>query len=166
MANVNLKTNFVDGEKLFAQQLNNNFSAIMAALNAMNKISWQDNLDMTVRFFKGNSEQIDGQPIEEGLLLYDYILGKAYIDYDGKRVDIVSGSLLDFVVNSLAGNEANKAPSVAAINTKFTEFDGVLQGINKSIEDLGTNKLNASRITMGTEEPSGGQDGDIYFKYE
>ena len=165
MANVNLKTNFVDGEKLFAQQLNNNFSAVMAALNAMNKISWQDNLDMSVRFFKGDTSAIEAKSIEEGLLLYDYILGKAYIDYNGKRVDIVSGSLLDFVVNSLAGNEVNKAPSVAAINTKFTEFEGSLQDINKDIEDLDVNKFNASRITMGTGNPSGGQNGDIYFKY-
>lgn len=166
MANVNLKINFVDGEKLFAQQLNNNFSAIMAALNAMNKISWQDNLDMNVRFFKGDTAAIEAKPIEEGLLLYDYELGKAYIDHNDERVDIVSGSIFDFVVNSLLGNETNKSPSVAAINTKFSEFEGTLQTIDTSIETLGTSKLDASRISMGTSEPSGGKNGDIYFKYQ
>ena len=165
MANVNLKINFVDGEKLFAQQLNNNFSAIMAALNAMNKISWQDNLDMNVRFFKGDTAAIEAKPIEEGLLLYDYELGKAYIDHNDKRVDIVSGSVFDFVVNNLLGNETNKSPSVAAINIKFSEFEETLGTIDGSIEQLATNKLDSSRIRMGTNNPSGGKNGDIYFKY-
>ena len=39
MANVSLKTDFQDGDKLFAQQLNNNFAAIVAALEAMNRIA-------------------------------------------------------------------------------------------------------------------------------
>lgn len=148
MANVILKTDFKDGDKLFAQQLNNNFATIMAALAAMNKISWQDDFEESILYFKGDTDAVNEREIIDGQLLYDYILGKAYIDYNNRRVEIVSGSLLDFVVTSLEGDETNKAPSVHAVNEKFEEVE---------------NKI--PTITSGTDNPSGGSDGDIYFKY-
>ena len=147
MANVSLKTDFQDGEKLFAQQLNNNFSAIAAALSAMNKIAWQDDTTESLMYFKGTTEEITARDIIEGQLLYDYTLGVHYIDHNNTRVDIVSGSVLDVVVNSLEGSATNKAPSVNAVNGGLA------------------NKVDKSSITAGTSDPSGGSNGDIYFKY-
>lgn len=154
MANVSLKTDFKDGEKLFAQQLNNNFSAIKAALEAANKIAWQDDTSESLMYFKGDTSEVTARDIIEGQLLYDYVLGKAYIDHNNNRVDIVSGTILDVVVNTLSGGETNKAPSVAAVN-------GAISTIDTSL----ANKYDKSSITYGTTAPSGGSNGDIYFKY-
>ena len=147
MANVSLKTDFKDGDKLFSQQLNNNFSAIKAALEAMNRIVWQDDTSESLMYFKGTTEEITARDIIEGQLLYDYVLGKGYIDHNNIRVEIVSGSVLDVVVNSLEGSATNKAPSVNAVKGGLAT------------------KLDASKISMGTLDPTGGSNGDIYFKY-
>lgn len=80
MANVELKTDFKDGEVLFGEQLNNNFKAIKAALEAANKIAWQDNLDDEIVAFKGTTEEISRRAIINGQLLYDIEKGIAYID--------------------------------------------------------------------------------------
>ena len=64
MANVSLKTDFKDGEKLFGQQLNNNFVVIKAALEAMNKIVWQDDPDDSVSAFRGTTEEINQRDIK------------------------------------------------------------------------------------------------------
>ena len=115
MANVSLKANFKDGDKLLAVQLNNNFLAIKAALEALNKISWQDDTSNSLMYFKGTTEEVASREIIEGQLLYDLTLGEAYIDHNNRRIDIVSGTVLDVVVNSLDGNQTTKAPSVAAV---------------------------------------------------
>lgn len=44
------------------------------------------------------------------------------------------------------------------IMDKFEERD-------TDISSLRTNKLDKSTISSGTSNPSGGNDGDIYFKY-
>ena len=80
MANVELKTDFKDGEVLFGEQLNNNFKAIKAALEAANKIAWQDNLDDEIVAFKGTTEEVEHRPIINGQLVYDIEQGFAYID--------------------------------------------------------------------------------------
>ena len=72
MANVSLKTDFTDGEKLFGQQLNNNFSVIKAALDAANKIVWQDDPNDSVTAFRGTTEEINQRDVIDGQLLYDY----------------------------------------------------------------------------------------------
>lgn len=158
MANVSLKTDFKDGDKLFSQQLNNNFSAIKAALEAMNRIVWQDDTSESLMYFKGTTEEVAARDIIEGQLLYDYVLGAGYIDHNNNRIDIVSGSVLDVVVNSLDGSSTNKAPSVNAVNNAL----GI---INTNINNLQTTKLDASKISRGTADPTEGSDGDIYFKY-
>lgn len=143
MANVNLKTDFKNGEKLFDYQLNNNFAAIQAALGAMNKIVWQDEQELpdSVLAFRGTTEELMNREIIDGQLLYDVNTGETYIDYEGKRISTGSGNAIhigedeptnastqlwiptdDFVsvgtevVDSLEGNETHKAPSVAAVN--------------------------------------------------
>lgn len=148
MANVILKTDFVDGEKLFAQQLNNNFSAIMAALAAMNKITWQDNPDDSVITFRGTTEEVNQREIIDGQLLYDTTTGETYIDYGSQRISTGSGNAIFIgdtvptnpstqlwidpsepiqtlgseVTNTLGGDDINKAPSVAAVNIAIQEI--------------------------------------------
>ena len=143
MARANLKKDFRDGDKLYGQQLNNNFSTIEAALDAMNKIAWQDDPDESVTAFRGTTEQIQSQPIIDGQLLYDISTGETYTDYNGERVSTGSGNAIHIgadtpendatqiwidptepvtnigteVVNSLDGDETHMAPSVHAINS-------------------------------------------------
>lgn len=141
MANVNLKTDFKDGEKLFGQQLNNNFSVIKAALEAMNKIVWQDDPDDSVIAFRGTTEEINQRDIIDGQLLYDTSTGETYIDVGSQRISTGSGNAIHIgsdtptnpatqlwvdpneplqligteVTNSMEGTESNKAPSVQAV---------------------------------------------------
>lgn len=144
MANVNLKTDFKNGETLFAYQLNNNFKAIEEALKAMNAIVWQDNADKVVTF-RGTTEELMNREIIDGQILYDTTTGESYIDYEGKRISTGSGNAIHIgdteptnastqlwidrdelaavgseVVNSLEGNQERMAPSVAAVNKSNT----------------------------------------------
>lgn len=140
MANIVIKKNFVDGDKLFAQQLNNNFETIEKGINDGNKIVWQDGTE--VKFKRYVTNDIDSLPILDGSIIYDTEKGRHYIDYQGKRVQVGSAGKevlvqeeqpteednkiwidSDFVntmgtevVNSLDGNETNMAPSVNLIN--------------------------------------------------
>lgn len=141
MANVSLKTDFKDGEKLFGQQLNNNFAVIKAALEAMNKIVWQDDPDDSVSAFRGTTEEINQRDVIDGQLLYDTTTGETYIDVGSQRISTGSGNSIHIgsdtpsnpstqiwidpneplqligteVVNSMEGTESNKAPSVQAV---------------------------------------------------
>ena len=140
MANVSLKKDFTDGEKLFGQQLNNNFGAIEAALGAMNKINWQDNPDDSVIVYRGTTEAINARDIEDGQILYDTTTGETYIDYNNQRISTGSGNAIHIgndlptnpstqlwinpdepiqvlgseVVDNMNGDEIDKAPSVRA----------------------------------------------------
>ena len=81
MANVSLKTDFQNGDKLYDYELNNNFRAIKAALEAMNKITWQDNEEgVGVSAYKGNTEAIEARELIDGQLLYNTETGETYID--------------------------------------------------------------------------------------
>lgn len=159
MANVILKKDFTDGEKLFGQQLNNNFGAIEAALATMNKIVWQDDPDDSVITFRGTTEEVNAREIIDGQLLYDTTTGETYIDYGSQRISTGSGnaifigdtvptnpstqlwinpeeSLLPInteVVNSMEGEETTKAPSVASAKSYIdtaTDFKGNLLWTN------------------------------------
>lgn len=147
MANVSLKTDFTDGEKLFGQQLNNNFAVIKAALEAMNKIVWQDDPDDSVSAFRGTTEEINQRDIIDGQLLYDTTTGETYIDVGSQRISTGSGNAIHIgsdtptnpstqiwidpneplqligteVVNSMEGTESNKAPSVASVKTYIND---------------------------------------------
>lgn len=165
MANVNLKTDFVDGEKLFGQQLNNNFSAIQEALKTLNAITWQDNTDVMVAF-RGTTTQINRRPIINGQLLYNYETGESYIDFENKRISTGSGTVVAIqneeptnmatklwiedelvnsmgteVVDSLEGNEKNMAPSVSTVKNFIngTEWEKV-----KLSEGFSHNALSSS----------------------
>lgn len=145
MAKINIKTNFVDGEKLFAQQLNNNFKAIQEGMNSDNKIIWQDGEEVLFKRYVTND--IESLPILDGSIIYDVEKGRHYIDYNGNRIQVGSSGKevlvqdnepteednklwidSDFVntmgtevVDSLDGDETNMAPSVRAVNKKINE---------------------------------------------
>lgn len=96
MANVTLKTDFKNGEKLFDYQLNNNFAAIQAALDAMNKIVWQDEQELpdSILAFRGTTEELMNREIIDGQLLYDVNTGETYIDYEGERISTGGGNAI------------------------------------------------------------------------
>lgn len=161
MANVNLKTDFKDGEKLFGQQLNNNFAVIKAALEAMNKIVWQDDPDDSVLAFRGTTEEINQRDVIDGQLLYDTSTGETYIDVGSQRISTGSGNAIHIgsdtptnpatqlwvdpneplqligteVTNSMEGTESNKAPSVQAVKN-YMNIDNVY-----STDEIKTNKI-------------------------
>lgn len=159
MANVSLKTDFKDGEKLFGQQLNNNFSVIKAALEAMNKIVWQDDPDDSISAFRGTTEEINQRDIIDGQLLYDTTTGETYIDVGSQRISTGSGNAIHIgsdtptnpstqiwidpneplqligteVVNSMEDTESNKAPSVQAVKNYIDNI--------YSTDEVKTNKI-------------------------
>ena len=96
MANVNLKKDFVNGDKLYDYQLNNNFAAIEAALAAMNKIVWQDDEEngAGVSAYKGDTDAIEDRELIDGQLLYNTETGETYIDtyIDNVLIRINTGS--------------------------------------------------------------------------
>lgn len=145
MAKINIKTNFVDGEKLFAQQLNNNFKAIQEGMNSDNKIIWQDGEEVLFKRYATND--IESLPILDGSIIYDVDKGRHYIDYNGARIQVGSAGKevlvqdnepteednklwidSDFVntmgtevVDSLDGNETNMSPSVRAVKENIVK---------------------------------------------
>lgn len=156
MANINIKTNFVDGEKLFAQQLNNNFKTIQEGMNADNKIIWQDGEEVLFKRYVTND--IESLPILDGSIIYDVEKGRHYIDYNGARIQVGSAGKevlvqdnepteednkiwidTDFVntmgtevVDSLDGDETNMAPSVRAVKK------GLLDSYSEEEQVIGT----------------------------
>lgn len=145
MANINIKTDFIDGEKLFAQQLNNNFKTIQEGMNADNKIIWQDGTEVLFKRFVTND--IDNLPIIDGSIIYDIEKGRHYIDYNGVRIQVgsagkevvvqeekpteedtklwidtdVLNNIGTEIINSLDGNETNRAPSVKVVKEYVEE---------------------------------------------
>lgn len=157
MANIVIKKNFVDGDKLFSQQLNNNFETIEKGINDGNKIVWQDGTE--VKFKRYVTNDINSLPILDGSIIYDTEKGRHYIDYQGKRVQVgsagkevlvqeeqpteednkiwidsdVVNTMGTEVVNSLDGNETNMAPSVNTIN-KLNKYSTEEQRIGTWID--------------------------------
>ena len=185
MANVSLKTDFKDGEKLFGQQLNNNFAVIKAALDAANKIVWQDDPDDSVTAFRGTTEEINQRDIIDGQLLYDTSTGETYIDVGSQRISTGSGNAIHIgsdtppnpstqiwidpneplqligteVTNSMEGTESNKAPSVQAVKNY----------INSKMQILWTNPNPTQEISETTNISLASSDYDmieIYYVQE
>lgn len=140
MANVSLKKDFRDGDKLFAQQLNNNFGAIEAGMSSFNQVNWEEEATK-ISFFKGTTEQVEERPITNGQLLYNTNTGETALDDKGERIVTGSGNVVAIggeeptnpatklwvpkdtletlgteVVNSLEGNQIDKSPSVNAVS--------------------------------------------------
>lgn len=130
-----------------------------------------------VTFYKGNSFDVKNQPIKNGQILVDVETGESALDDNGKRINTgsgaaiaisedvptlpnaklwinpkkvvgVTGTNINYVIDNLDGSQTDFAPSVRATNAKFDT------------------KVDKSSISYGTSEPSGGNPGDIYFKYK
>lgn len=122
MSKISIKTDFADGEKLFAQQLNNNFLVIQAGINAneenlqqvidqavieldrqLEEITanrgWDWNGGDRVTFFKGNTSQVNAQEIKNGQLLYNTDSGETALDDDGERIVTGSGNVVSISEN-------------------------------------------------------------------
>ena len=131
MSKISIKTDFNDGEKLFAQDLNNNFLVIQSGINS-NEENLQEVIDQAiieldkqleeitadrgwdwnggdrVTFFKGNDEQVTSQPIKNGQLLYNTNTGETAVDDAGKRVVTGSGNVVEINNGSTPSNPATK----------------------------------------------------------
>ena len=132
MANVNLKTNFADGEKLFAQQLNNNFKTIQEGMNNANKIIWQDGTDVSFKRYLTND--VEELPILDGAVIYDVEKGRHYIDYQGTRIQVGSSGKEVVIQEEQPTEEDNKIwidPS--NVNTLGTEVIDSLEGDEHSL---------------------------------
>ena len=187
MARAILKKDFVDGNKLYADELNNNFATIEAALDTMNKINWADDFTQGLTFYKGDTEAVAARDIINGQMIYDTEKQTFYLDANDTRLEMISGSVAESIVNTLEGDETGKAPSVHAVNEALASIAGTVIGqilvsststdadkaynttfINAAINTINAaidSKYSTSRITSGTGAPSGGNNGDIYFKY-
>ena len=117
MSKISIKTDFADGEKLFAQDLNNNFLVIQAGINA-NEENLQEVIDKAiieldkqleeitadrgwdwnggdrVTFYKGNAQAIEDREIINGQLLYNTDSGETALDDNGTRVVTGSGNVV------------------------------------------------------------------------
>lgn len=146
MANVNLKTNFVDGEKLFAQQLNNNFKTIQEGMNNANKIIWQDGTDVSFKRYLTND--VEELPILDGAVIYDVEKGRHYIDYHGTRIQVGSAGKEVVIQEEQPTEEDNKIwidPS--SVNTLGTEVVDSLEGDEHSLAP----SVNAVKIFVNNE---------------
>ena len=130
MSKISIKTDFADGEKLFAQQLNNNFLVIQAGINAneenlqqvidqavieldrqLEEITanrgWDWNGGDRVTFFKGTTSQVNAQEIKNGQMLYNTETGETALDDNGNRIVTGSGNVVT-VSNNAPINPATK----------------------------------------------------------
>lgn len=85
MANISIKKDFEDGQKLFAQQLNNNFETIEMGINSGNKIIWKDDNGAEFQTFRGTTEEIEKRPIIDGQTLYNIETGEMLLDTEYSR---------------------------------------------------------------------------------
>lgn len=123
MSKISIKTDFADGEKLFAQQLNNNFLVIQAGINA-NEENLQEVIDQAiieldeeleeitadrgwdwnggdrVTFFKGTTSQVNTQEIKNGQMLYNIETGETALDDNGGRIVTGSGNVVTVSENA------------------------------------------------------------------
>lgn len=123
MSKISIKTDFVDGEKLFAQQLNNNFLVIQEGVNA-NEENLQEVIDQAiveldneleeitadrgwdwnggdrVTFFKGTTSQVNTQEIKNGQMLYNTETGETALDDNNSRIVTGSGNVIAISENA------------------------------------------------------------------
>lgn len=144
MANVELKKDFKDGQFLYGDDLNNNFKVIKAALEAMNKIVWQNDDNASLVMFAGTTEQITNRELIEGQLLYNTQTGETYIDAkvdeNIKRISTGGGTSIQiggtqptnpatklWVVDDMLDNIGSEIESGSNENGSYIKFaDGTL----------------------------------------
>lgn len=148
MSKISIKTDFADGDKLFAQELNNNFSVIEAGINA-NEENLQEVIDQAIEeldeeleeitadrgwdwnggdrvtFFKGNTSAISGKAVTNGQLLYNTDTGETALDDNNTRIVTGSGNVIsvaDSAPTNLATKEWIKPVTVDGVATAEEYF--------------------------------------------
>ena len=142
---------------------------------------WDWNGGDRVKFYKGTSSQIENKEIENGTLLYNTETGETALDSDNNRITTGSGNVIvvsdeeptneatkvwinpdeigqqkdSAVIDSLAGNETTKAPSVRAVKEK-TNTIGDLDDLNTTDKSNLVNAINevsnsSNYIVVGIE---------------
>ena len=155
MANIVIKKNFVDGDKLFAQQLNNNFETIEKGINDGNKIVWQDGTE--VKFKRYVTNDIDSLPILDGSIIYDTEKGRHYIDYQGKRIQVGSAGKEVLVQEEQPTEEDNKIwIDSDVVNTMGTEI--MNEHSDSKIMGYSANYLNERLVKVSPTEPTTGEE--------
>ena len=155
MANVIIKKNFVDGDKLFAQQLNNNFETIEKAINDGNKIVWQDGTE--VKFKRYVTNDIDSLPVLDGSVIYDIEKGRHYIDYKGERVQVGSAGKEVIIQETEPTEEDNKIwIDSDVVNTMGTEI--INEHSDSNILGYSANYLNERLTKVSPTEPTTGEE--------
>ena len=152
MSNISIKTDFVDGDKLFAAELNNNFRVIQAGINAndeqlegiiedaitrldnelqdiLDEHIWTWNSGESVTFYKGTTSQINGIPVKNGQILYNTATGETALDTGSQRINTGSGNVVA-VSNSQPTNPATKLwiPPDGIISAAGTEVVNSMSG--------------------------------------
>lgn len=117
MSNISIKKDFVDGDKLFSADLNNNFRVIETGVNAndeeletiiesailrldteletiLNQHIWTWNSGEAVTFYKGTTLELDTIPIKDGQILYNTATGETALDTDNERITTGSGNVV------------------------------------------------------------------------
>lgn len=106
MSRVILKKDFTDGQKLYGQELNNNFGTIEEALDGTTKKyeeivddvidrRWQSDEDEpTVKFYRGNTTEINNKEKEDGQILYNTSTGETFLDNNGTRIPTGGGTTI------------------------------------------------------------------------
>ena len=169
MARISIKKNFVDGEKLFAQQLNNNFETIEKGINDGNKIVWQDGTE--VKFKRYMTNDIDSLPILDGSIIYDTEKGRHYIDYAGKRIQVGSAGKEVVVQEEQPTEEDNKlwidSDIVNTMGTEISDAASDSRVIGYSANYLNDRIVKVSAIKPTSDEKVWIQKGkNLYNKKE
>lgn len=119
MSKISIKKDFKDGEKLFAEQLNNNFAVIETGVNAneedleaviqdaetrlqkeLENITvdrgwdWGGSSTDRVTFYKGTTDAVNAQAIKNGQMLYNTETGETALDDNGERIITGSGNVV------------------------------------------------------------------------
>ena len=153
MSKISIKTDFKDGDKLPASDLNNNFKVIQEGVNAnetnlesvivdaearlqkeLEQITadrgwdWGGSSPDRATFYKNGTEQVNSKDIVNGQLLVDTETGEIFLDNDGKRISAGSGSVVQ-----VGGEEpTNTATKIwfpdDTIDTKASEITNSMDG--------------------------------------
>ncbi len=162
MSNISIKTDFVDGNKLFAVDLNNNFRVIQAGINAnddqlegiiedaitrldnelqaiLDEHIWTWNSGEAVTFYKGTTSQINNIPVKNGQILYNTATGETALDTSNQRINTGSGNVVA-VGNSQPSNPATKL---------WIDTAGILSSSGKQLDYYQDDETLTNKIWKG-----------------
>lgn len=84
--------------------------------------------------------------------------GKTFVDYGTDRIAV--GGTLDTQMSDTSINGVENKVIKSYVDDNIDDVSGDISNLEQNLENNYQPK-----ITSGTSDPSGGSDGDIYFKY-